>query len=60
MTCRINGWLFAVFCKGEMWDCGRGDIGEGTNFEMIKKNEQGRKREGIGRNGARRTLFCVN
>lgn len=37
-----------------------GDIGEGTNFEMIKKNEQGRKREGIGRNGARRTLFCVN
>lgn len=38
----------------------RGDIGDGTNFEMIKKNEQGRKREGIGRNGARRTLFCVN
>lgn len=37
-----------------------GDIGEQTNFEIIKNNEQGRKREGIGRNGARRTLFCVN
>lgn len=37
-----------------------GDIGEQTNFEIIKNNEQERKREGIGRNGARRTLFCVN
>lgn len=37
-----------------------GDIGEWTNFEIMKKNGQGRKREGIGRNGARRTLFCVN
>lgn len=37
-----------------------GDIGEWTNFKIIKKNEDGRKRERIGRNGARRTLFCVN
>lgn len=43
-----------------MWDCGRNDIGKGTNFEVIQKNEQGRKIKGMGRNGARRALFFVN
>lgn len=52
--------FFLYFTKVKCGTVEGGDIGKGTNFEVIQKNEQERKRKGIGRNGARRTLFCVN
>lgn len=55
----MDGFLLC-FAKVKYGTAEAGDIGEGTNFERIKKNEQGRQKEGIGRNEARGTLFCVN
>lgn len=60
MTRRIMGGFLLCFAKVKCGTVEGGDIGEGPNFERIKKNERGRKGEGIRRNGARRTLFCVN